>query len=306
MFTTPIALFVFNRPHVTAKNLEAIRALKPCRLFIIADGPRTGNFNDDHLCAEVRAALETIDWPCETSRLYADHNLGCRNSIPNGLNWVFSMVEECIILEDDCIPGPAFFQYCAELLNHYRDDERIMAIGGFRSDGPDEFNGESIFFSKYPATWGWATWRRAWQKFDLDMEKWAQLRETGWLKNVLQDNDYVTYWHRIFDLMCNNMDTWDYALTYACWLNEGLSIRYKVNLVSNLGFGEGATHTLYRNDIVSARTAATTAFPLSLPDRITVEQANEDRIEWVTYSGIDKRIISAGRERILKMRAGNL
>ena len=250
--------------------------------------------------------VESIDWPCETSRLYANHNLGCRISIPNGLNWVFSMVEECIILEDDCIPGPSFFQYCAELLNQYRDNERIMTIGGFRYDGPDEFNGDSFFFSKYPATWGWATWRRAWEKFDLDMEKWAQLRETDWLKNLLGNNDYVAYWYRIFDLMCNNMDTWDYALTFACWLNEGLSIRSKVNLVSNLGFGQGATHTSFQNDIISERLAGTMSFPLSIPDTITIEQANEDRIEWVTYSGIDKRIISVGREMILKRRAGNL
>jgi hypothetical protein len=306
MFNTPVALFVFNRPHVTAKNFQVLRALKPSRLFIIADGPRSGNFADENLCREVRDIVEVIDWPCETSRLYANQNLGGRISIPNGLNWVFSLVEECIILEDDCVPGLSFFQYCAELLNHYRDDGRIMTIGGFRYDGPDEFNGDSFFFSKYPATWGWATWRRTWEKYDLDMAKWAQLRETDWLKKLLGNNDYVTYWCRIFDLMCDNMDAWDYALTFSCWLNDGLSIRSKVNLISNLGFGDGATHTLYENDIISSRQIRTMSFPLNFPKTVTVDQVNEDRIEWVTYSGVDKRIISKGREMILKRKAGNL
>jgi len=306
MFNTPVALFVFNRPHVTAKNFEAIRVLKPSRLFIIADGPRTGNFADKDLCQQVRDAVETIDWPCETLRLYADENQGCRMSVPNGLNWVFSIVEECIILEDDCIPDQSFFQYCATLLDHYRDNERIMTIGGSRCDGPDEFNGDSFFFSKYPVTWGWATWRRAWEKYDLDMAKWASLRETDWLKKLLGNDDHVNYWRRMFDLMCNNMDTWDYALTFACWLNKGISIRAKANLVSNLGFGDDATHTLFRNDIISARPAKTLPIPLKFPDKITVDQTNEDRIEWVTYSGIDKRIISKGRERILKRRTGDL
>lgn len=306
MFNTPVALFVFNRPQITAKNFEAIRALKPSRLFIIADGPRSGNFADEHLCREVRDAIETIDWPCETSRLYANQNLGCRISVPNGLNWVFSVVEECIILEDDCIPGPSFFTYCAALLDHYRDNERIMTIGGARPDGPDEFNGDSFFFSKYPVTWGWATWRRAWEKYDLDMVKWASLRETGWLKNLLGNDDYVTYWRRMFDMMCNGMDTWDYALTFACWLNDGISIRSTVNLISNLGFGEGATHTSFPNGVISGRPVGTMSFPLNFPDRITVEQANEDRIEWVTYSGIDKRIIGKAREKILNRRPGDL
>lgn len=302
MFNTPVALFVFNRPEITGKIFKIIAQVKPLQLFIIADGPRSSHPDDIHLCDAVRKIVTEIGWDCNVSRLYATENIGCRHSIPEGLNWVFSQVEECIILEDDCIPDPTFFNYCTALLEYYRDAEKIMTIGGYRCDGPNEFNTDSYFFSKYPSTWGWATWKRSWEKFDLDMKEWATLRNTDWLSDILSKNEYIHYWQRIFDKMCNNLDAWDYALAFACWLNGGLSIRSKINLISNIGFGPDATHTFYINDEISFRRSQPMPFPLVHPKEIIVYPLDEDRIEWVIYSGMTKRILTHGRERIVNRR----
>ena len=146
MLKTPVAIFIFNRPNCTEQLVHALSVVKPAHLFVIADGPR--NANDIELCKQTRAIIDQIDWPCSIVKRYATSNIGCRESIPNGLNWVFEQVDACIILEDDCIPQPSFFPFCQELLSRYKHDERVMTVGGHRSDGPNELGTESYYFSK--------------------------------------------------------------------------------------------------------------------------------------------------------------
>jgi hypothetical protein len=160
MLQTPVVIFIFNRPHYTEQLVHALAVVRPARLFVIADGPR--NAKDIKLCEQTRAVIDHIDWPCTILKRYSTSNSGCRESIPNGLNWVFDQVDSCIILEDDCIPQPSFFHFCEELLSRYQYDERVMTIGGHRSDGPNELDSESYYFSKYPSVWGWATWKDRW------------------------------------------------------------------------------------------------------------------------------------------------
>ena len=302
MFNTPIVLFLFNRPAETKKLFEVIRALQPTRLFIVADGPRESNSEDQQLCNLVRSLVSTIDWPCEIDRRFADKNIGCRHSIPDGLNWVFEQVEECIILEDDCIPDLSFFAFCRSLLDYYRNDTTIMTIGGHRFDGPDCTGGPGYFFSKYPSTWGWATWKRAWQKYDVHMSAWPALRDTNWLHSILDSKDAVAYWKRTYDQMYHGLDTWDYALTFACWLHQGLSIRPMINMITNIGFGANATHNKELVNRSVMRDASAFTFPIIHPKEIAVDQEAEDRIEWVSFSGIDKRRLQLARETIAARR----
>ena len=304
MFNTPIALFVFNRPEITKKNFDILRRLEPTDLFVIADGPRKDHPADIALCESVRNIFLEIPWNCNVTRFYSDTNLGCRNSIPNGLDKVFSLVGDCIILEDDCIPNLSFFKYCSDLLEFYRDNEKIMTIGGYRCDGPNEVNGNSYFFSKYPSTWGWATWKRTWKKFDLDVREWKKLRETNWLLEILKEKDHVNYWQHIFDKMNPDFDAWDYALTFCCWLHKGLSVRSKVNMISNIGFGPDATHTTSINEEISFRNSHGINFPLVHPGKIEVHKEDEDRIEWVLFSGMTKRMLNIARQRISEKRNG--
>jgi glycosyltransferase involved in cell wall biosynthesis len=302
MFKTPIVLFVFNRPECTQKVYDKIAEIKPSTLFIVADGPRENYPNDVELCTATRAIFDTINWKCTVFRRFSNFNIGCRNSIPSGLNWVFGQVDECIILEDDCVPQLSFFSFCEELLEKYRNEFKIMSIGGHRSDGPNESNGANYFFTKYPSVWGWATWKNRWEKYDLSMKNWGDLRDTLWLQDLLKTKEAVIYWQRMFDKMQLGLDTWDYALVYSGWFHDMLSIRPKVNLISNIGFGQDATHTKELHVVSNFSPAINLNFPLVHPKEILVVESTERRIEWVTFSGIDSRVLKEIRLRIKKNR----
>ena len=125
-----IALIVFNRPRHTRESFASVRAQQPKKLFLIADGPRADRPDEAQKCQEVRDIVAQIDWPCEVFRNYADQNMGLKRRVSSGLNWVFDQVETAVILEDDCVPHPDFFTYCEDLLERYRDDERIWVITG--------------------------------------------------------------------------------------------------------------------------------------------------------------------------------
>ena len=113
---TPVALIVFNRPEPTRRVFAAIAKARPSRLLLIADGPRPDRQRESNQCAEVRNIVSAVDWPCQVQADFADENMGCRRRVISGLDWVFSQVEEAIILEDDCVPDPSFFPFCSELL----------------------------------------------------------------------------------------------------------------------------------------------------------------------------------------------
>src|SRR4030095_1100293 len=127
---TPVALLIFNRPETTARVLAEIRNARPAKLLIIGDGPRPGEPADAERCLAARAAAANIDWGCEVLKNYSDVNLGCGQRPASGLDWVFQNVDRAIIMEDDCLPHPTFFRFCDELLEHYRDDERVMTVSG--------------------------------------------------------------------------------------------------------------------------------------------------------------------------------
>ncbi|PZO41466.1 MAG: hemolytic protein HlpA-like protein [Pseudanabaena frigida] len=246
--TTPVALIIFNRPDTTRKVFEAIRQAKPPKLLIVADGARENHPRDRQNCAESRAIVAEIDWDCEVLTNYSDRNLGCRDRVASGLDWIFAEVPEAIILEDDCLPHPTFFRFCEELLVKYRHDLRVMHISGDNFQTQKSRTTDSYYFSNYNHCWGWASWRRAWQHYDVDMRLWDRIRDGDWLLDILQDRSAVREWNQNYQKIYDRItDTWDYQWTFACWLQSGLSILPNTNLVSNIGFNQEATHTLHRN-----------------------------------------------------------
>jgi hypothetical protein len=274
---TPVAFIIFNRPELTAGVFAAIARARPDKLFVIADGPRSGFEGDVERCAAARAITEKVDWPCDVSRNYAEVNLGCARRPASGLQWVFEQVEEAIVLEDDCVPGAGFFPYCEELLERYRTDERVMHISGNQFVTPRKPTPFSYSFSRYPLSWGWATWRRAFQHYDYRITLWPQLRQTGWLRDILGDERAVHYWTQIFDHTSASNDDitwWDFQWVFACWAQSGFSILPHVNLVSNTGFGPGASHTTNATDRLANLPAAELRLPLRHPDYVVrdVEQ----------------------------------
>lgn len=282
---TPVALLVFNRPQTTARVFDAIRRARPRRLLVVADGPRPSRPGEADACRATRAVVERVDWPCEVERLYSDENLGCRRRISSGLDWVFERAEEAIVLEDDCLPDPTFFPYCAELLERYRDDERVGFVSGTSYQSGVRRGPHSYFFSRYPHVWGWAGWRRTWRRYDVGMVRWPELRDAGWLDR-LHDRRWVRgFWLRMFDeTHAGRNDTWDYQLVFALQAAGALSVTPNVNLVSNIGFGAGATKTTRRNRFAEMPTAPI-ALPLSHPPAVArdveadVETENAQHLE---------------------------
>jgi hypothetical protein len=241
---SPVAFFIFNRPGTTRRVFSAIAMARPRQLLVIADGPRRDRPEDAGACAETRRVIDQVDWDCEVVTQYADRNLGCRKRLSSGLDWVFGAVEQAIILEDDCLPHPTFFRYCDELLRKYRDDTRVAHVGGSNFQFGRSRTTDSYYFSSYHHVWGWATWRRAWRYYDVDLTRWRELRDGGWLSSVFPEPKQRKYWRRILDRVATGkIDTWDYQWELACWLQGGLSTIPDVNLVSNIGFGQDSTHT---------------------------------------------------------------
>lgn len=242
---TAVVLIIFNRPDTTEQVFQTIRQAQPKKLMVIADGPRSDRPSEAEKCAAARAIIDRVDWDCEVLKNYSDTNLGCGIRIAGGLDWVFSLVEEAIVLEDDCLPDLSFFSYCQHLLEYYRDDSRVMQIGGNNFQGNIHRTNYSYYFSRYNHSWGWASWRRAWKYFDFKLRSWPEFRDAGGMISILEDPYEQKYWTDIFQSMFMEQDAsvWDYMWTYACWSQNGLSIIPASNLVSNLGFRADATHT---------------------------------------------------------------
>lgn len=240
---TPVAFLIFNRPDTTSQVFEVIRAARPPRLLVVADGPRTLQ-GDAEKCQATRAIIQGVDWPCEVMTNFSDVNMGCKRRVSSGLDWVFDTVEEAIILEDDCLPHPTFFRYCEELLAKYRSDERVMMISGDNFQSGRKRTNFSYYFSFYAHIWGWASWRRAWKHYDVDMRLWPDIRQDSWLMDVLGNKRSATYWANVFNRVYEgHIATWDYQWLFACWMQSGLIVLPNVNLISNIGFGSEATHT---------------------------------------------------------------
>ncbi|MDZ7959690.1 MAG: TylF/MycF/NovP-related O-methyltransferase [Aulosira sp. DedQUE10] len=283
---TPVGFIIFNRPDTTARVFEAIRQAKPPKLLVIADGPRADKFGEAEKCAAARAIINQVDWECEVLTNYSDINLGCRKRVSSGLNWVFEQVEEAIILEDDCLPHPTFFRYCQELLDEYHDDERVMMISGNNFQFGRKRTEYSYYFSRYGHCWGWASWRRAWAKYDDSMQVWPEAKDNDWLHNILQNEQAVAYWSRIFQGVYEGFNSWAYIWQYILWINSGLTILPNVNLVSNIGFGSG-THTNTNNKL-SNMTVEALLLPIKHTPFVFINPGFDDFTETTIFSGVPK------------------
>jgi hypothetical protein len=271
MNSAPILFLIFNRPDLTARVFAEIREAQPAKLFIAADGPRADHPQDETLCKKTRDIVLDVDWPCDFHTLFREQNLGCGKAVSSAITWFFEQVDEGIILEDDCIPHPSFFRYCTELLAKYREDTRVMTVTGARFPTPDAPALKSSYdFSIYHHIWGWATWKRAWDCYEHTLSEDHPVRDPEKLGRLLQDPDMTTFWSGIIaDYASGDIDTWDFPWLFSCWKHQGLSIRPQVNLISNNGFGEHATHTRRKYQHTNALPLEEINFPLIPPGALT-------------------------------------
>jgi hypothetical protein len=284
VLTTPVLLLIFSRPDTTRRVFETIRQARPTRLYVAADGPRAGHPTDAVRCAETRAVVQEVDWPCEVFTLFQEENLNCGLAPVTAMNWFFEHEPEGIILEDDCVPSPSFFRFCAELLARYRDDTRVMHIGGnnFGSEASQPLgpNDPSYHFSTQRNSWGWATWRRAWQLYDYHLTDFEQVKASGELNSTFTGPLEKRYrMGKMAGVLAlpQPPDVWDYQWEYTIARHQGLYIVPAVNLVGNIGFGNGSTHTHDGNDVMSAVPARDLAFPLRHPAAVAQDRKRDNR-----------------------------
>lgn len=283
---TPVAFFVFNRPETTKRVFQEIARAEPTKLLLIADGPRPQHPTDSSRCQLVREIVEQVSWDCEVKRNFSVENLGCRGRMSSGLDWVFREVPEAIILEDDCLPDPSFFRFTQELLERYRDQPNLMMIGGTNFQRGRQVSGDSYYFSRFTHIWGWASWRRAWQAhYDVAMKKWPEFHERKGLEQIFRDPKTVQYWTKIFAQMYRGeIDTWDYQLLFANFYHGMLAATPAKNLVSNIGFGPGATHTFEVDNHQANAARHALDFPLRHPQQLFANEAADDFVQKTCFS----------------------
>ena len=265
----PVLILAFNRPNTTARVFEALRAVRPAQIFFAVDGPRQEKPDDAGRVARVRELTATVDWQSDVQTLFRPRNLGCKHAVSQAITWFFEHVDEGVVMEDDCVPHPSFFPFARELLERYRDDERVMAISADNFLRGARKTQYSYYFSRYLHIWGWATWRRAWRHYDHAMRQWPQLRDSGWLTDLLGDRAAASYWTQIFDETYGERNmSWGYRWMFSAWRQSGLSINPSVNLVSNIGFGDSATHAVQHDNPLAALPVQPMEFPLRHPPEV--------------------------------------
>ena len=295
---TAVLFLVFNRLDTTKQVFEAIRQAKPPRLYVAADGAREVKVGEAEKVKAVRDyVLSNIDWECEVKTLFREQNLGCGFAPANAITWFFENEEMGIILEDDCLPSQSFFWFCEELLDKYKDDDNIFLISG---DGraTKQININYAYdFVKYPLIWGWASWSRIWEKYDIKMSDWDD-NKLKIIDDISNFTNTKRYWKNAFqstyDARNDKIHIWDYQFVYSLQKNKGLCIVPKVNMITNIGFGVDATHTSDSNNINANIPNFDLEFPLVHPLQVVTHKSLNkfyDLNEFKTYS-IVTRIIN--------------
>lgn len=268
----PVVLILYNRLNETLLTLAKIRAYRPKVLYLIADGPK--DESDNLVCQAVRDHL-TIDWPCQFVKIFSNKNLGLRRRVVTGLTEVFKHEKWAIILEDDCLADLSFFHYASILLKKYASNEKIFSIAGFNGLPNFKIN-SSYTFSRYVESWGWATWSRAWKKYDDNFKGWESLKLTSWLKTYLGSSILASYWTTVFDLTSHEkLRSWAYRWEYSAWRSRGLTIVPKYNLIDNIGFGLKATNTKRKIWVPSAKSLD---FPLIHPKHVKINEKRDREV----------------------------
>jgi len=236
-FNTPVLLLIFCRKEPAQKVFEQIRLAKPKKLYIAADGARTDRAGEAELCEQTRSIVNQVDWECEVKTLFRDTNLGCKKAVTSAIDWFFEHENEGIILEDDCVPNPSFFAFCSEMLEKYRNDTRIFQINGSNFQNGRKRGEASYYFSKFNHVWGWATWKRAWELMDIEMQSFPEFKAQNKIADIFENKYTQKLWIKHFSKIARGVDNiWDAQWTFSVFKNNGLCITPNANMITNIGF----------------------------------------------------------------------
>ncbi len=239
----PVLLIFFARPEILQKVFEQIRIARPSKLFLYQDGPRENHPDDPEKIRKCREIVEDIDWSCEVHKFYQPRNVGCDPSEFIAQKWAFGKVDRCIVLEDDDVPSQSFFPFCKELLERYKDDERINMICGMNHFGVSEGNPYDYLFSLSGAICGWASWKRV---VDTWEEHYDFLDDQQALKLLSNIHPKCLRLDKIvraaFQRRLTGVPYYETIFGVSQLLNSRLNIVPTKNMISNIGLGADAVH----------------------------------------------------------------
>jgi hypothetical protein len=240
----PTALIFFARPDLLKVTFEAIRKAKPNKLFLIQDGSRINNETDKFNIEKCRNIVSAIDWDCEVFRNYSEENLGCGMRVYSGIKWAFQHVDRLLVLEDDCVPAQSLFPFTEELLEKYKNDDRIGMICGMNNLGLYEEVPNDYLFTTSGSIWGWATWKRVWDNFEYNLEFLDDSYSTDLVfkteKTLESLSDYITKNLK----EGKKLTSWSFQLGMNMFLQSQLNIVPKHNLISNIGIAENGANSV--------------------------------------------------------------
>lgn len=263
---SPVLFITFTKENETKRVFETIKQVKPGKLYIASDGARPERQGEKEKIENLRNWLiSNVDWDCEIKTKFNEKNLGCGHGSADAISWFFENEEMGIIIEDDILASLFFFRFCDEMLEKYKDDDRIGLIGGFNGIDKELLSNE-YYFSKYAQIWGWATWRRVWSDYDFTISSWGKFKNTDFIYKVFPERYISRYYFDIFDKTYKSngeaLNTWDYQWSFCNLSKNRLTVMPCCNLVTNIGFTGEATHTFGSNNPLSNVPCGKLSFPL--------------------------------------------
>jgi len=276
---TAVALFIFKRIDTTARIIETLRNIKPTRVYLIADGPRSNIENEQTQCLKTRQTIEKeIDWECQILTKYSETNLGGPTNIINGISWVFEHEDQAIFLEDDDLPSESFFYFCENMLDKYKDNFNIKIVtSGDKDMGVAKKHKDSYFFDKHILSiLGFALWKSRWNQFDFQMNDWPTLKNNGKIKELFTSKKRYEILSNEWDNLFNKSNqSWDYFLLYNFYRSSGSCIIPTTNLVENIGIRPDATRTTTNNPLIKSAKRSELNFPLTHPKKIVSNEKSD-------------------------------
>ena len=281
---TPILFLTYKRFDTAKLVFDSIKYARPSKLYFASNAPKNNDFDDFNKISKVRSLVDQIDWDCEVITLFREEHLDVKQSITSSIDWFFTFEEKGIILEDDCVPSKSFYMFCQKLLNHYENDKEVYSIGGCRFLEDLNLPENEYRFSKHAYIWGWATWRRAWENYDIKMCQWPNFKNSKSFKSIFRNNIIRYYWISIFNsVYSGRINTWDYQWVYSLWLNNGITIIPNRNLVTNIGFGNDSNFTNDINSFEANMKSSEIKFPLIHNNNKILDKNDQNYVEKYIY-----------------------
>ena len=246
----PVLLICYNRPDYVSQMIDAFRECQVSDLFVFKDGPRPDNADDEQASRLIEKLIEQIDWDCKVVTNYMHNNLGCGYGPFSAISWAFQYTEELIILEDDCVPTKSFFEFCENMLERYRNDVSVSLISGFsRLQESSLFKGYDYIFSQYGPTLGWATWKRTWSGFDMQLRNLQDFFEHGGFNKQFSTYTEARLFNKRYQDFLHDPNlykhSWDIQFGLYSRINGALRVIPSKSLIKYIGYD--GTHYSQKN-----------------------------------------------------------